>query len=291
MREARRVPAGCHALPARLHADQPHAGIVPEGVEQTDGVRAAAHARHARIGQPAGLGHDLSPRLIPDHRLEVAHDGRVGVRAERGAEQVVRVAHGRHPVADRLVDGVFQGACARIHRPHLRAEQFHAQDVRLLPGDVHCAHVDHALQPQQRGRGGRGDPVLPRARLRDHPALADALRQERLPQRVVDLVRAGMRQILAFEVDLRAARVAGQPPGMGQGGRPADVGAQQVVQLGRERRILPARDIRFLQFGQRRHQRLGHELPAEGAEFRIAWCVLRGAYYVLRGAWRVKCEM
>ena len=203
--EARRVMSGGDPLAARLHADQPHAGIFSEGVEQADGVRAAADARHARVRQPAGLGHDLRPRLGADHRLEVAHDGRVGVRAERRAEQVVRVSHVRHPVTDRLVDGVLERARACVYRPHLRAEQLHAQDIRLLAGDIHRAHVDDALQPQQRGRGGRCHAMLSRARLGDDAALAHALRQERLPQRVVDLVRAGVGQVFAFEIDLRAA--------------------------------------------------------------------------------------
>ena len=203
--------SGGDPLAARLHADQPHAGVLSEGMEQADGVRAAADARHTHVRQPAGLGHDLRSRLGADHRLEVAHDGRVRVRAERRAEQVMRVSHIRHPVADRLVDGILERARARVHRPHLRAEQLHAQDVRLLAGDIHRAHVDDALQPQQRGRGGRCHAMLPGARLGDHAALAHALRQERLPQRVVDLVRAGVGQVFPLEVDLRAAPAVAPP--------------------------------------------------------------------------------
>jgi hypothetical protein len=49
--------------------------------------------------------------------------------------------------------------------------------------------------------------VLARARLRHDAPLAHALRQERLPQRVVDLVRAGVRQVFALQVDARPAQV------------------------------------------------------------------------------------
>ena len=76
-----------------------------------------------RIRQPPGLGQDLLARLAPDDRLEIAHHGRVGMRAERRAQQVVGVAHIGHPVADGLVDGVFQGAAAAFHRAHLGAQQ------------------------------------------------------------------------------------------------------------------------------------------------------------------------
>ena len=48
------VPAGLDAVAAGLHADQPDAGIIQEGVEDADGVGPAADAGHHRVGQPAG---------------------------------------------------------------------------------------------------------------------------------------------------------------------------------------------------------------------------------------------
>jgi hypothetical protein len=46
--------------------------------------------------------------------------------------------------------------------------------------------------------------VLARSGLRDDARLAQAPGQERLPERVVDLVGAGMREVLALEVDPEA---------------------------------------------------------------------------------------
>ena len=46
-------------LAAGLDADEPHAGVVDEGVEDADGVAAAADAGDDRVGQPAGLREDL----------------------------------------------------------------------------------------------------------------------------------------------------------------------------------------------------------------------------------------
>jgi hypothetical protein len=54
--------------------------------------------------------------------------------------------------------------------------------------------------------GGRGDAVLARAGLGDDAGLAHALGQQDLAEAVVDLVRAGVVQVLALEVDFRPAQ-------------------------------------------------------------------------------------
>jgi hypothetical protein len=59
--------------------------------------------------------------------------------------------------------------------------------------------------PIARGDGGRRDAVLARAGLGDDARLAHAAGEQRLPDGVVDLVRAGVVQVFALEVDLRAA--------------------------------------------------------------------------------------
>ena len=93
-----------------------------------------------------------SLRLVADHRLEVAHHLRIGVRPGGGADQVVGVLDIGHPVAQRLVHGVLQRAVAGRHRPHLGAEQLHAEDVGRLPLDVGRAHIDDAGQAEARRR-------------------------------------------------------------------------------------------------------------------------------------------
>ena len=70
-----------------------------------------------------------------------------------------------------------------------------------LAADVLGAHVDDALEVQQRAGGRAGDAVLAGAGLGDDPRLAHALGEQRLPERVVDLVRAGVVEVLALEVD------------------------------------------------------------------------------------------
>ena len=70
------------------------------------------------------------------------------------------------------------------------------------------AHVDVALEAEQRARRRRGHAVLAGARFGDDAPLAHALGEQRLAERVVDLVRAGVRQILALQEDARAADTA-----------------------------------------------------------------------------------
>ena len=75
------------------------------------------------------------------------------------------------------------------------------------------AHVDHAFQSEFRtDRRGR-HPMLPRTRLGDDARLAHAARKNDLAQHVVDLVRARVVQLVALEIDFRAAKALRHPFG------------------------------------------------------------------------------
>jgi hypothetical protein len=141
-------------------------------------------------------------------------------------------------------------------------EQFQPEHVEFLPRDVLRPHVHRAAQAQVRGYRRRGDPVLARARLRDQRSLADPLGQQPLAQRVVDLVAAGVGEILALEQHPHAQRL-GQAGRLGDRGRPASVGALQAGQPGPEARVGPGRPESRLELLARRHQRLRDETPAE----------------------------
>ena len=175
-------------------------------MEQAHGVRAAADAGDQRVGQAALGLHHLLARLVADDALEVAHHRRIGMRARHRADAVEGVLAGRDPVAQRLVHGVLQRRGAGRHRPHLGAQHLHAHDVRRLALDVDRAHEDHAGNVEQRAGGRRRDAMLAGAGLGDDARLAHALGQQHLAQHVVDLVAAGVVELVALEVDLRAAR-------------------------------------------------------------------------------------
>ncbi len=58
----------------RLHADEPHVGVVDEAGEQADRVRAAADAGNDCVRQPSLGGEKLLARLVPDHCLQLPDD-------------------------------------------------------------------------------------------------------------------------------------------------------------------------------------------------------------------------
>ena len=72
-------------------------------------------------------------------------------------------------------------------------------------------------------------------------------------------------QVLALE-ETRPPRRSDRRVGVAERRRPADVVAQEAVELGPEGRVAPRLAVRRLELVERRHQRLGHEAAAERAE-------------------------
>ena len=188
------------------------------------------------------------------------------MRSDDAADDVVRSADTAHPVAHRFVGGVLERAAAAGHLVHAGTHETHAEDVQRLPAHVLCTHVDLAGQAEPRA-GGRGrHAVLACAGLGDDPCLAHAPGEQNLPERVVDLVCAGVREILALEPDLRAACMLGEPRRGAERGRTAYEVAQQIGQLRLERRIDACGEVGGLEFIERGHQGLGHVPTSEAAE-------------------------
>ena len=100
--------------------------------------------------------------------------------------------------------------------------------------------------------------MLARAGFGDDALLAHALGQQPLAQRVVDLVRAGVQQVFALEVDFGPAQLLRQPPGKVERRGPPRIVLEQTGQLSLKRRIGLGLRILLLQLDQRRHQRLRH---------------------------------
>src|SRR5439155_385543 len=102
--EPRRMLAEIGAAAAGLYADQADRLVLQHLVEESDRIRSAADAGHSDIGQPSRALTELSERLAPDDRLKVAHHHRIRMRAQDGAEDVVRGANVGDPIANRFVD-------------------------------------------------------------------------------------------------------------------------------------------------------------------------------------------
>ena len=231
-------------------------------MKQANGIRAAADAGNQDIRQAAGLLQNLRARFAADDRLKFTHHQRVWMRPQRAAEQIVSVGNIRHPIAQRFVNGILQRARAGIDLAHFSAEQLHAKDIQSLPAHVFRAHVDHALETKQRAHGRRCYAVLARARFGDDASLAHAPREQHLAQSVIDLVRAGVQQVFALEIDARAAGILSQALGKEQRRGPTGKISQQRIEF-RVKRFIVARDQEsFGQLFERRHQSLRHKATA-----------------------------
>src|SRR5690348_385495 len=104
------------------------------------------------------------------------------------------------------------------------------------------------------------------AGLGDDAALTHAPRKEDLAEHIVDLVRAGVIELLALEVNLGAAAMLGETLGEIERRRPPHVMGQIAVHLTLKGRIGLGRGVSFFQLKHERHQRFGDKAPAIDAK-------------------------
>ena len=100
------------------------------------------------------------------------------------------------------------------------------------------------------------------AMMRSLPSLRAS---EDLAERVVDLVRAGVREVLALQPDV-VAELVGQPRGMGDRRRAPDEVRQEPTEFGLERGIVAELTTTLAELLQRRDQDLRRVPPAERPE-------------------------
>ena len=90
---------------------------------------------------------------------------------------------------------------------------------------------------EARADGGCCDAMLARAGFRDDAGLAHADREQDLPDAIVDLVRAGVIELVALEPDLRASQCLGETLSEIERGGAPDIVLQKIVKFGLERRV------------------------------------------------------
>jgi len=111
--------------------------------------------------------------------------------------------------------------------------------------------------------------MLAGARLGDHPVLAHAPGEERLAEGVVDLVGAGVAEVLAFEVNIGPAIMAGQACRIVKQGFPSGVFLKVTAEFRLEIRIILRFCVKILQFIQCGHDGFRYETAAKSAESAI----------------------
>ena len=99
--------------------------------------------------------------------------------------------------------------------------------------------------------------MLAGARLGNDALFPHAFREQRLRERVVDLVRAGVEQVLAFEINFCPAAMLRQPLRKIQLGGPAGELLEMMPQFFLKHRIFAHQFVSRRELGERRHQGLG----------------------------------
>src|ERR1700674_1351603 len=264
--KGRRVTSGSDALARCLHADQLDALVREIGIKDAHRVRAAADAGDDHVRLAADHFRHLLQALATDHALEIANHHRVGMRSRDRPDDVERILDVGHPVAHRFVERVLERLRAGFDRNHLSPEQLHPEYVLRLALDVFRSHLHDALHAEARSHGRGGNAVLAGARLGDHSRLAESFRQQRLADAIVYLVRTGVIQILALEIDLRAAELFGPALRVIDRARPADIMLELRFEFSDEGGIVLIARVLVAKLVERRDKRLGDEHAAVGAE-------------------------
>src|SRR5690242_5906569 len=133
-----------------------------------------------------------------------------------------------------------------------------------------------------RGDGSGSDAVLARAGFRNDARLAHLHSQKTLANGVIDFVRAGVEQVLALEVDARAAELFREARSKLQRRGAAGKVFQQILKAGLERRVGFCEFVGALELKQRHHQRFGNVAAAVRAEAsrRSRWRLENGAHLI-----------
>ncbi len=188
------------------------------------------------------------------------------MRAGHRANDVEGVVDVGDPVAHGFVERVLQRLAAAFNRHHGGAQQVHAIDIGALALDVFAAHIDHAFQAIARANRGGGHAVLAGAGFGNHARFAHAFGQHGLAYGVVDLVRAGVVEVFALEVNLRAALLAAHARGMVNGGRAAYKMLEFGMEFGEKFRVMLVFGVSVLELIDRMGQGLRDETAAVNSE-------------------------
>src|SRR5215831_3100532 len=105
---------GCYPRAPSFDADHSHL-VTEEFIKKADRVAAPADARHKAVSQAPFALENLKFCLPAYHRLEVAHNHRIGMRAYDRADDIKRVVDICDPVTERLIRCILQRPSPRSH--------------------------------------------------------------------------------------------------------------------------------------------------------------------------------
>src|SRR5262245_55031167 len=251
------MTVGVETVASGFYTDQLDVRIRHELMEDAHCVGTAAHTGNNSGRGRLRQGMQLLPRLATDNCLKVPHQTRIGIGAYHRADDVVAVLNGRHPIAHGFVGRIFQCLCARCHGAHIGAQQFHAIHIERLTLYILGTHVNHTFESEERTHGGGRHTVLTGAGLGYDASLVHAAREQDLTERVVDLVRARVIQVLALQVHFHATNALTQALRAIQRRGPPNVIAPELLELAPECPINTRGGVGRTQFVERGYECFG----------------------------------
>src|SRR5919198_4522436 len=111
------------------------------------------------------------------------------------------------PIAHGFVDCLLKCGLASGDRHNVSAQEFHARDIKCLPLHIDTTHIDDTFAAETRGYSRSCHAVLPGAGFGNDAVFTHPACEKNLTQCVVDLVRASVQEILAFEIDFGALQL------------------------------------------------------------------------------------
>ena len=125
------------------------------------------------------------------------------------------------------------------------------------------AHIDDAFQAKFGTDRGRRHAMLARAGFGDNPGFAHAARQNDLAQHIVDLMRAGVIELVTLKIDLGAAQLFGHAGRKIEWAWAANVMRPKVIHLCPKAWVRLGLFIFRFEIKDQRHQGFRHEPPAK----------------------------
>ncbi len=108
--------------------------------------------------------------------------------------------------------------------------------------------------------------MLSRTGFGNDPRLAHAAGEKDLPHHVIDLVRAGMVQLVALEIDFCPAEMLRQPLREIERAWPSHIMFEEIFELLSEGGVILGLVICLFELQDQRHQCFGNEAPAVDPE-------------------------
>ena len=188
------------------------------------------------------------------------------MRSEGAAEDVVGRTHVCDPVAKGLVDGFLESLLSGFDTADFGPEEPHANDVETLALHVDGAHVNDTLHPESGRDGGGGDTMLPGPGLGNDAFFTETFRENDLAESIIDLVRAGVEEVFALQVDAGTTEHFRPAFRKVKGSFPSAKFGEEAIELFLKDRISLGAVVFLGQRVEGRDEGLGNESTAEGAE-------------------------